>query len=250
MDGPLYDGLYRRWRRNKEAADRELAAKKAADRELAAKKAAAEDRSLFQSVATWLSSYKRACETFFAKDPKDELRELAEQLQRRQFAAIRSAAAASQDRPATRWIGRFGPGGDDGYTIDISRCGDQVAAQQGVAPQQGAAPQEGPYIPSTFSWAMDAVRLRSPAAVAEVDTLLAQSKMFRSVTIILVAAVAVLVWRPGWAPPEAGRVPYIGLIVALVALWRFLRLRWDATHLAYRYFLALALPPQAPPPSA
>ena len=89
-------------------------------------------------------------------------------------------------------------------------------------------------ITNTFWWAGTVLRIGSPAGAAEVDALSAQSKLFRSITMLLPFAA----WWVGWFETFV----ILGWIaVLLLSLWRFLRLRWDATERTYEYFIAMSL---------
>lgn len=90
-------------------------------------------------------------------------------------------------------------------------------------------------ISNTFWWAGNVVRLRSPSATTEVEALQAQSKLFRSIIIILLAIVM-------WWPFETWAHFGIWLTSIALSLWRFCKLRWDATERTYQYYLALAIP--------
>jgi hypothetical protein len=109
-----------------------------------------------------------------------------------------------------------------------------------------------------YNWCLSLLRIREPAAAAEVDRLQADSKFFRSLTLAMVsAAVLVLlvaIWgliggaALKWCCPDADKakaLPGLQVVVAgMVApatawfsLKRYCKLRWDATERVYAYFL-------------
>jgi hypothetical protein len=95
-------------------------------------------------------------------------------------------------------------------------------------------------ISNVFWWAGNVVRLRSPSATTEIEALQAQSKLFRSIVIILLA---MAMWWP---------CLHLGIWLAAIALslWRYCKLRLDATERTYEYFLALAIPSIGSPPES
>lgn len=89
-------------------------------------------------------------------------------------------------------------------------------------------------ITNTFMWAGTVVRLKASAGAAEVDALSAQSKLFRSVTVLLPFAVF-------WAGLFQLSAILGWIAILLLCLWRFLYLRWSATERTYEYFIATSL---------
>jgi hypothetical protein len=91
-------------------------------------------------------------------------------------------------------------------------------------------------ISNTFFWAGTVVRARIPSGSAEIDALSGQSKLFRSLAVILPVAIIRVGLPNGW---------YIALWFSLfvIVCWRYLRLRWDATQRMYEYFLVATLFP-------
>ena len=90
------------------------------------------------------------------------------------------------------------------------------------------------HVTNTFWWAGTVIRIGTPTGAAEVDALSAQSKLFRSITVLLPFAALWVGWLEtfvilGWAA------------ILFLSLWRFLRLRWDATERTYEYFIATSL---------
>lgn len=85
-------------------------------------------------------------------------------------------------------------------------------------------------VSNTFWWAGTVVRATISGGATEIDALSAQSKFFRSMTLLIpfaalwVESVDILAVA-GWA------------IALYLSAWRFLRLRWDATERTYEYFI-------------
>lgn len=90
------------------------------------------------------------------------------------------------------------------------------------------APKSGPI--DQFQWVRSYVRLENPAAAHEVEQYEADSKFFRSLSLVFVAAM-------GFAVVE--REPLVTMALAVLAsfsLWRFCRLRYTEAVTAYGYF--------------
>ena len=100
-------------------------------------------------------------------------------------------------------------------------------------------------VSNAFWWAGSIVRLKSPAGTTEIESLQAQSKMFRSIVVILLA---MLLWAPfGSQGRDLFRFSWLWLSFFWVSffclsVWRFCRLRWDASERTYEYFIGVALP--------
>jgi hypothetical protein len=88
-------------------------------------------------------------------------------------------------------------------------------------------------LPSKFSWAQSYVRVNSDSAASELERSGADSKFFRSLTLVLlIAAVIAVAQSASWLG--------VGLFVAaLFAFWRFCSRRWVTSQLTYEYFLIL-----------
>lgn len=88
-------------------------------------------------------------------------------------------------------------------------------------------------ITNLFWWAGSIVRLQNANAAAEIDRLLADSKFFRSVTVVLLLISCRLLVNSA----------YIGLsfciLLLLLSMWRFMELRWKGTERTYEYYIAL-----------
>lgn len=89
-------------------------------------------------------------------------------------------------------------------------------------------------ITNTYWWAGTVVRVNTSAGTAEVDALSAQSKLFRSILVLVLFAAFWVDWSElfailGWTA------------VLILSLWRFLRLRWDASERTYEYFIVTSL---------
>jgi hypothetical protein len=86
---------------------------------------------------------------------------------------------------------------------------------------------------SLYDWCLSYTRLRSPSAAAEVDRCQADSKFFRSFSVVMLVAMIV---------SAASRSPLgaVGSALILVfSLWRFCALRWEATKRVYEFYLLL-----------
>ncbi len=90
-------------------------------------------------------------------------------------------------------------------------------------------------ISNAYWWAGSMVRGAASPGTVEVDSLSAQSKLFRSLTLVVPIAAA----RAGLL----GLAAFVGwLLLAALCLWCFLRLRWDCTGRTYEYYIATRLP--------
>jgi hypothetical protein len=99
---------------------------------------------------------------------------------------------------------------------------DKLARRAGIEVDQ---------ISNTFWWAGTVVRATSSAGASEIDSLSAQSKLFRSITVLMPFAA---LWVGSVNP-----LAIAGWIIALsMSMWRFMRLRWDATERTYEYYIA------------
>lgn len=98
----------------------------------------------------------------------------------------------------------------------------------------GSANVRADDISNTFWWAGAVVRMQAPPGAAEVDALTAQSKLFRSVVLLVPLAAFSTGWY--WSPEIS-----IWVVVLLLSIWRFMGLRWGATERTYEYFLATAV---------
>lgn len=102
---------------------------------------------------------------------------------------------------------------------------DEVARAAGLSSEQ---------ITNTFWWAGTVVRLKSVDGAAEIEALSAQSKLFRSLAVILVLT-ALWPGLPSFAPAWAWTA------LLLLSIWRFMSLRWGATERTYEYFIAVSI---------
>lgn len=88
-------------------------------------------------------------------------------------------------------------------------------------------------ITNTLQWASAIVRLESPNASIEIDRLDADSKFFRSITMVLFFIFIALSFRSVW---------YISLGcfgLMLLTFWRYAERRWKRTQLTYTYYVAI-----------
>lgn len=89
-----------------------------------------------------------------------------------------------------------------------------------------------------YDWCLSHIRVARPAGAAEVDRLQADSKFFRSMVFVFLAAALVsfgatlLSFRPALAVFSIGT-----LALTIFAIWRFCELRWTATKRVYEQYL-------------
>lgn len=89
-----------------------------------------------------------------------------------------------------------------------------------------------------YDWCLSDVRVGSPAGVAEVDRLQADSKFFRSMVFVFLTAALV-----SFREAQVGFSIGAGALT-IFAIWRFCELRWTATKRVYEYYLLLHAPAQ------
>lgn len=89
-------------------------------------------------------------------------------------------------------------------------------------------------------WAQSAVSLRSGRAATQIERYQANSKFFRSMTVVLFL---LMVLAPFRGAPAGAVVGYVlGLFILLLLFCcRFMQLRWGTTRRIYEYFLLVAL---------
>ena len=91
---------------------------------------------------------------------------------------------------------------------------------------------------SYYDWCLSDIRVARPAGAAEVDRLQADSKFFRSMVFVFLAAALVsfgatlFTFRPALAVFSIGM-----LALTIFAIWRFCELRWTATKRVYEQYL-------------
>ena len=88
-------------------------------------------------------------------------------------------------------------------------------------------------IATVFSWAGSYVRVASPSAMSEIEMRAAESKFFRSLSVVLFIAFVLFAQRGAtWTA--------IGLLVLVAfCLGRYCSRRWDSTRLTYEYYVLL-----------
>lgn len=86
---------------------------------------------------------------------------------------------------------------------------------------------------SAFSWATSFVRLNSDAAATELERGGADSKFFRSLSIVALVAMALFLAKGEWVAC-GGAFPLL-----VFSLWRFCGRRWTNSQLTYEYFIML-----------
>lgn len=89
-----------------------------------------------------------------------------------------------------------------------------------------------------YDWCLSDIRVTRPAGAAEVDSLQADSKFFRSMVFVFLAAAlvsfgaALVSFRTALAMIAIG-----ALALTIFAIWRFYELRWTATKRVYENYL-------------
>ena len=89
-------------------------------------------------------------------------------------------------------------------------------------------------ITKIWSWAGSYVRVNSAAATSEIDRAAADSKFFRSLTLVFFASFVKFAFLQ---PAEAPWI--VSILLMAFSFWRFLTLRWKSTVLTYEYFILL-----------
>ena len=93
---------------------------------------------------------------------------------------------------------------------------------------------------STLMWAQSQVTLLSSTATAEIERYQANSKFFRSMTIVLSVMIGLTIFRETLSWLLWCHVSLIFLLLILFC-YRFMQLRWEATKRTYEYFLLLEI---------
>ncbi len=115
---------------------------------------------------------------------------------------------------------------------------------------------------SVYSWSESIVRMKSPSAIAEVEKLQAQSKFFRSLSMLILLLIFDLLLKlisstlvENLICPVSGgdcrMEPYLAsglrewpifvllVLMFMLSMWRFQYLRWHASRRVYEYFIGL-----------
>lgn len=92
---------------------------------------------------------------------------------------------------------------------------------------------------NTFSWAEEYVRIRSHVAFQAVERLIADSKFFRSLLILSIAAIPIAAVNGA----VSLQLVIVVVLIGLLAASQYLRLRWKATNLLYQSFVMLVQDP-------
>jgi 8-oxo-dGTP pyrophosphatase MutT (NUDIX family) len=82
---------------------------------------------------------------------------------------------------------------------------------------------------NAFQWCKALLNAESPASLAVVQRFEADSKFFRSFTVVILLLLAAWPWHQQW--PLAGIPVPFGLL--LIAMWRYMEQRYKATNQAY-----------------
>ena len=101
--------------------------------------------------------------------------------------------------------------------------------------------------PTNYKWARASLRARHANAMQEIDRLEADSKFFRSVTVVLLilacGVACEILWNPGFLCKASSAEKTWGVVLWLVSVplsfWRFSNLRWKAGEAAYLALVAL-----------
>jgi hypothetical protein len=90
------------------------------------------------------------------------------------------------------------------------------------------------FMTNAFSWAGSYVRVHNDTATRELERTGAESKFFRSLSLVL--AFLTLVFAVKGQPWTA-----LGsCLLCMFSYWRFCRRRWDSSQTAYEYFILLS----------
>lgn len=93
---------------------------------------------------------------------------------------------------------------------------------------------------NTFAWAKALLRLKAPAAAADVERYEADSKFFRSLIVVLPLSGLVLAWIGAFQGHRLMLLALpVGLLLAWVSFLRYAERRYKSTEWAYRYVLTL-----------
>jgi hypothetical protein len=96
-------------------------------------------------------------------------------------------------------------------------------------------------ITNMFWWAVTLVALKAPHAARDVDRLIAQSKLLRSLSIVLPIAV-LSAWSsidPCHSLAHTLGATGVAALVSLSCVASYCHLRWDSVERAYEYYIAL-----------
>jgi hypothetical protein len=92
---------------------------------------------------------------------------------------------------------------------------------------------------NTYQWAKSMLRIEAPTCVDAVDRLEADSKFFRSVSVVLIVVVVILA---ATAPGQS----LIAFVLLALSLWRYGERRYKSNQVAYRDVVALLTTKQNP----
>jgi hypothetical protein len=88
-------------------------------------------------------------------------------------------------------------------------------------------------VANAYKWARANVRLRGADGAIEIDRLEADSKFFRSVSVVLGVSTIVFATEAGW------RIWLTSAVLTVLSCWRFADLRWKGTETAYLCLVVL-----------
>ena len=92
---------------------------------------------------------------------------------------------------------------------------------------------------NTFAWAKTVMALRAPRALAEVQRFEADSKFFRSLTLLMPALGVIALHRVGWSGVAGPAVIGATAALTVLACWRYGERRLKSTQWAYNYVITL-----------
>lgn len=137
----------------------------------------------------------------------------------------------------TRNLVKASPGFANGTAEKV--FGTKSLEASGYNAQNSSARPTGVY-----QWTRAWLRIRSPEATMEVDRLEADSKLFRTLGVVLPIAV-VLSWKTLWGQ---GRFVWLAAVAAVfLSLWRYCDLRQKTIRACYLHFVQLQSEPAKAP---
>lgn len=131
--------------------------------------------------------------------------------------------------------------------IEESDCYKRGTPQRLLAPeavdQHSYSEQQMQSGPGIYKWARAWLRLHSQEATAELERLEADSKLFRSLALVVpIAVVVALAVRD--CHIQRAAIAAIGICTLLLVLWRYCDLRQKSVRMCYLYFVQLYSAPK------
>ncbi len=103
---------------------------------------------------------------------------------------------------------------------------------------------------NTFTWAKTIMTLRAPGALAEVQRYEADSKFFRSLTLLMPVLFALQVYGQRFAHDEAVVTTAVTFALSFLAAWRYGERRFKSTQWAYNFMISMFGADDRCPPAA